>query len=161
MKSLLFKTDESLSPLLLRLFVSFVIFPHGAQKLFGWFGGYGFSGTMQFFTETVGLPWIVGFIVILIEVFGPIALLIGWAVRFWSFALGIVMLGVILTNFSDYFFMDWFGVQKTEGMEFFLLVIGIAASLIYSGAGRLSIDSLIYKHSIVGKKETPLNTAIN
>ncbi|OQP64133.1 hypothetical protein A3860_22265 [Niastella vici] len=141
MKKLLFSTNQSLAPLLLRFFLAFVLFPHGAQKLLGWFGGFGFSGTMTYFTETVKLPWLIGLLVILIEFFGPIALLLGFAVRLWSIAIAIVMTGVILTHFTGYFFMNWFGNQKTEGMEFFLLAIGMAAALIYSGAGRLSIDA--------------------
>src|SRR4051794_17128803 len=104
MKRILFSTTDSAAPLLLRLFLAFVLFPHGAQKLFGWFGGYGFEGTMQYFTGTVRLPWIVGFLVILIEVFGPIALVLGFAVRFWSLAIAGVMTGIILTTFTDYFF---------------------------------------------------------
>ena|ERR1044071_2399284 len=145
MKHLLFKTNNSLAPLFLRVFLAIVLFPHGAQKLFGWFGGYGFDGTMKYFTETVGLPWIVGFTVILIEVFGPIALILGFAVRFWSLAIASVMTGIILTSFTNYFFMNWFGNQKTEGMEFFLLAIGMSVSLIYSGAGRFSIDAMLEK----------------
>jgi putative oxidoreductase len=141
MRHLLFKTSNSAAPLFLRLFLALVLFPHGAQKLLGWFGGFGFQGTMQYFTDDVGLPWVVGFLVILIEFFGPLALILGFAVRFWSLAITGVMIGIILTDFTDYFFMNWFGNQKTEGMEFFLLAIGMASSLVYSGAGRYSIDA--------------------
>lgn len=154
MKSLLFRSDESLSPLLVRLFLGGVIFPHGAQKLLGWFGGYGFDGTMKYFTETQGLPAPVGLLVIMIEFFGPLALVAGFAVRLVGFAMGAVMLGVIITTFNDHFFMDWFGVQKTEGMEFFLLAIGMSTSLVFSGAGRLSVDSII-----VSRKRLTLATA--
>lgn len=143
MKSLLFKSNDSLSPLLVRLFLAGVIFPHGAQKLLGWFGGYGFEGTMKYFTDTQGLPAPVGMLVIMIEFFGPLALVAGFAVRLVGFAIGAVMLGVIITTFNDYFFMDWFGVQKSEGMEFFLLAIGMSSSLVFSGAGRFSIDSIV------------------
>jgi len=146
MKRLLFSTNQSLAPLLLRFFLAFVLFPHGAQKLLGWFGGFGFAGTMTYFTETVKLPWLIGLLVILIEFFGPIALLAGFAVRLWSVAIAIVMTGIILTHFTGYFFMNWFGNQKTEGMEFFLLAIGMAGALIYSGAGRLSIDAALQKN---------------
>ena len=143
MKRLLFATNESIAPLFLRIFLAFVLFPHGAQKLLGWFGGYGFDGTMQYFTGTRGLPWIVGFVVILIEFFGPIALVLGIAVRFWSLAIAGVMTGIILTTFTDYFFMNWFGNQQTEGMEFFLLTIGMSISLVYTGAGKFSVDAKI------------------
>jgi len=145
MKDIIFKTSNNFGPVFLRLFLALVLFPHGAQKLLGWFGGFGFTGSMQYFIETVGLPWVVGFVVILIEFFGPIALLLGFAVRFWSLAITGVMTGVILTHFSAYFFMNWFGTQPTEGMEFFLLAIGMATSLVYSGAGRFSIDAWLMK----------------
>lgn len=150
MKTILLRSDNSFAPFFLRLFLAGVIFPHGAQKLLGWFGGYGFEGTMKYFTGTQNLPAPVGLLVILIEFFGPIALISGFAVRLVSFAIALVMTGVIITTFNDYFFMNWFGTQKTEGMEFFLLAIGISASLVYSGAGRLSIDSMLLseKHTI-------------
>ncbi len=145
MKHLIFKTSNATAPLFLRIFLATVLFPHGAQKLLGWFNGFGFEGTMGYFTGTVGLPWIMGFLVIIIEFVGPLALILGFAVRFWSIAIAAVMAGIILTNFTGYFFMNWFGIQKTEGMEFFLLAIGMALSIAYSGAGRFSIDSMLQK----------------
>lgn len=140
MKSLLLKTQPGIAPLALRLFLAIVMFPHGAQKLLAWFGGYGFTGTMHYFTDTVGLPWIIGFLVIIIEFFAPLALLAGFAVRFWSLAIGVVMTGVIFTHKPLYFFMNWFGNQSIEGIEYFLLAIGASVSLVISGAGSYSVD---------------------
>ncbi|HKH60779.1 MAG TPA: DoxX family protein [Flavitalea sp.] len=145
MKKIIFNTGSGLAPLPIRLLLAIVLFPHGAQKLVGWFNGYGFGGTMKFFTETVGLPWIIGFLVIIIEFFGPLALVIGFATRLWSVAILVVMTGIIFTTFTDYFFMNWFGNQKAEGFEFFLLVIGMSLSLVIYGAGRLSVDKAISK----------------
>lgn len=147
MKEVIFKTTDTYAPLPVRLLLATVLFPHGAQKLLGWFGGFGFTGTMHYFTGTVGLPWIVGFLVILFEFFGPLALLLGWATRLWSVALLCVFTGIILTVHHDYFFMNWFGLQKSEGAEFFLLAIGMAISLIVSGAGRLSVDARLSKRT--------------
>lgn len=157
----LFNTNDSIAPLFLRLFLALVLFPHGAQKLLGWFGGFGFDGTMNYFTETVGLPSSIGFLVIIIEFFGPVALILGFATCLWSFAIAIVMTGIILTTFTDYFFMNWFGNQKSEGMEFFLLSIGMSASLGYSGAGRFSVDGWIGKTSAGSCKAIQLKPAIN
>ena len=140
MKTLLFKTDNSYAPIALRLLLAMVLFPHGAQKLMGWFGGFGFTGTMHYFTDQVGLPSLIGFAVIIIEFFGPIFLLLGFATRLWSLGIIGVMAGVIVTTFNQYFFMNWFGTQQTEGFEFFLLAIGMAASLVISGSGKYSID---------------------
>jgi putative oxidoreductase len=141
MKQLFFKTNNHIAPLFLRIFLALVLFPHGAQKLFGWFGGYGFAGTMDYFKNSRGMPWILGFLVIVIEFFGPIALLLGAATKLWSIAISAIMTGVILTTFNQYFFMNWFGLQKTEGAEYFLLAIGMSLSLAMSGAGRYSVDA--------------------
>ncbi|SDD54327.1 putative oxidoreductase [Dyadobacter soli] len=130
------------SALFQRLFLALVLFPHGAQKLLGWFGGFGFEGSMQYFTGQAGLPWIVGFLVILIEFFGPLALVLGVAVRFSAAAIAAVMTGIIVTTFHEHFFMDWFGTQHVEGMEFFLLAIGIAVSLVFTGGGSYAIGRL-------------------
>ena len=81
-----------------------------------------------------------GFLVILIEFFGPVALFIGFATRLAGFAIMTVMTGIILTTFTDYFFMNWYGTRKTEGFEFFLLAIGMSLSLVISGGGKLSVD---------------------
>jgi putative oxidoreductase len=145
MKTFIFKTNGVFAPVAIRIFLSIVLFPHGAQKLLGWFGGFGFEGSMQYFTKTVGLPWIIGFLVIIIEFFGPLALLAGFATRLWSAAIAVLMTGIILTNFTDYFFMNWFGTQPKEGFEFFLLTIGMAVSLIISGSGKFSVDAGIIK----------------
>lgn len=142
----IFKPDLNSASLLLRLFLALVLFPHGAQKLLGWFDGHGFSGNMQYFTEQVGLPWFIGFLVIMIEFFAPLALVLGVAVRFSAAAIAVVMSGVIVTTFHDHFFMDWFGDQHTEGMEFFLLAIGIAVALILTGGGKYSLGRLL-KHT--------------
>lgn len=144
MKHTLFSTDDSYAPFIIRVFLGLVIFPHGAQKLFGWFGGYGFSGTMAFFTDTMNLPWLVGFVVIMLESIGALALVAGAATRL--IALGYVFLatGIMFTSHIEHgFFMDWFDNQAGEGYEFFLLWIGMAASLIFVGSGKYSVDNLI------------------
>jgi putative oxidoreductase len=144
MKKIIFDTKAGYAPLAVRILLSLVLFPHGAQKLLGWFDGYGFDASMNYFTGFAGLPSIVGFLVIVIEFFGPIFILLGLATRLWSFGVLSVMTGIIITTFNDYFFMNWFGAQKEEGFEFFLLVIGMALSLIISGAGKFSIDSALF-----------------
>ena len=103
-----------------------VIFPHGAQKLFGWFGGYGFSGTMGYFTDTVGLPWLIAFLVIILESIGALALIAGFASRILSISYLVLAIGIILTSHLEHgFFMNWFGNQSGEGYElFFTLGLG-------------------------------------
>ena len=93
------------SSLILRLTVGTIIFPHGAQKMLGWFGGYGFEGTMNYFTGTLHLPWIIGFLVIIIEFFGSIFLLLGIASRIWAFLLIFLMIGIIFKlSYRSWFF---------------------------------------------------------
>lgn len=118
-----------------------LLFPHGAQKMLGWFGGYGFSGTMNFFTGTVGLPWIIGFLVILIEFVGSLFLIAGIAVRITALAVIADMVGIIFSShIQNGFFINWFGNQAGEGFEYHLLVITMAVSLLISGAGKWSLD---------------------
>ncbi len=143
MKKKIFITTDSMAPAILRIILGLVVFPHGAQKLFGWFGGYGFEGTMKYFTETVGMPWIVGFLVIMLEVFGAIALITGFCTRVVAGAYLVLATGIIFsTDLKARFFMNWFGNQPGEGYEYFLLWMGMAAALTLNGAGKYSIDRL-------------------
>lgn len=139
-----FATDDGWSGLILRLTLGLVMFPHGAQKMLGWFGGFGFDGTMGFFTQKLGLPWIVAFLVIMAEFFGSLGLLAGVLTRFTAASFIVIMLGAILTVHSPVgFFMNWSGQQQGEGYEYHLLVIGISAALLVTGAGKWSVDRLI------------------
>ena len=140
----LFYTDNAWTGLVLRLTLGLVMFPHGAQKLLGWYGGFGFSGTMGFFTETMHLPWIVAFLVVVGESFGSIALLLGLLTRFTAASFIVIMLGAITTShLPNGFFMNWFGKQQGEGYEYHLLVIGLSLALVITGAGKWSVDRLI------------------
>lgn len=145
MKKLIFNTNgNNLAATFSRIALGVVLFAHGSQKLLGWFGGFGFDGTMGFFTDTVGIPWIVGFLVIIIEFFGSLSIILGFATRLWSFAVFVLTIGIIQTvHLQHGFFMNWMGDQKGEGIEFFLLLLALAVSLVISGAGKFSIDSVI------------------
>lgn len=146
MKSLqlLLRTNDSSAPLIARLTLGLIMFPHGAQKMLGWFGGYGFDGTMGFFTGTLGIPSAVAFLVILGEFAGSLALIAGLFSRFSAAALGIIMAGAIfMGHLGNGFFMNWSGAQAGEGYEYHLLAIGLALIVTVHGAGKVSIDSLI------------------
>ncbi len=146
MKNKILKTNNDWTGLILRLTVGLIIFPHGAQKLLGWFGGYGFKGTMAFFTDTMHLPWIVGFLVIIIEFFGSLLLLARFLSRIWAAAMVVLMLGIIFSSHTNNgFFMNWSGNQKGEGYEYHLLVIGLSLAIFANGGGRYSSDSLVQK----------------
>jgi putative oxidoreductase len=137
----LLSTHDSLAAFILRVTLGLVIFPHGAQKLFGAFGGHGFSGTMDFLTGGAGLPWIVALIVIFTEAIGSLLLVIGLLGRVWAFLIGCVMAGAMLTaHLSNGFFMNWTGQQKGEGFEYHLLALGIVLAILIIGSGRYSVD---------------------
>jgi len=140
----LFQTDDSWTGLILRLTLGLVMFPHGAQKLLGWYGGFGFTGTMGFFTETMHLPWIVALLVIVGEFFGSLGLIAGLLTRFTAVSFMVIMLGAIITvHLQNGFFMNWSGKQLGEGYEYHLLVIGIGLALLVTGAGMWSVDKVI------------------
>lgn len=142
----IFQTNESNATTIIRIVLGLILFPHGAQKMLGWFGGYGFDGTMGFLTGIAGLPWIMAFLVIAIEFFGAIALIVGFATRI--VAVGIISLftGIVFTShLQNGFFMNWAGNLKGEGYEYHLLIIGMAIALLVSGAGKWSIDYVLQK----------------
>jgi putative oxidoreductase len=139
-------TNESLAAMIVRIVLGIILFPHGAQKLLGWFGGYGFSGTMDYFTGTAGLPWLIAFLVIIIEFFGALALLFGFATRIVAAEVISLFAGIIFTShLQNGFFMNWYGNLKGEGYEYHLLVIGMAIALLVSGAGRWSEDYVLQR----------------
>ena len=133
-------------PILLaaRLALAVVIWPHGAQKLLGWFGGYGYAGTMGFFTGTMRIPAPLAFAAIMVEFFGPIALALGIFGRVAALGVGTVMVvAALTTHVSNGFFMNWFGNQKGEGFEFHILAIALVAAILIGGSGALSADLLL------------------
>ena len=140
----LFQTDESWSGLITRVALGLVIFPHGAQKMLGWYGGNGFSGTMGFFTDQMGIPAVIAFLVIIGEFFGSLGLLIGFLTRFTAASLGLIMVGAMAMVHQQHgFFMNWFGQQAGEGYEYHILVIGMCLALIVAGAGKWSVDGVV------------------
>ncbi|RAJ75084.1 putative oxidoreductase [Chitinophaga dinghuensis] len=144
LKRLLFQTDNNIVSFIIRVMVAIVIFPHGAQKLLGWFGGQGFSGTMEFFTKG-GTPAILAFLVIITESVGSLLLLLGFTTRIWAGLLTVIMLVAMKMHAGNGFFMNWFGQQSGEGFEYHLLVLAITVSLLIAGAGRWSVDRAIFK----------------
>jgi putative oxidoreductase len=140
MRKRLMRTDDNLASPLLRLFLGLVFFPHGAQKLLGWFGGHGFAATVAGMSR-MGLPAALVFLVILIEFFGAISLFLGFFSRVSALGILAVMLGAIFTvHLRNGFFMNWEGRQNGEGIEYHLLVIGICLALLVLGSGRFSVD---------------------
>jgi putative oxidoreductase len=133
-------TGDSFAPTVLRLVLGVMILPHGLQKTLGWFGGYGFNGTMGYLTTQVGAPWIFAFLAILAESVGGLMLIAGFGTRVAALGVGGVMAVAATQHWSNGFFMNWFGNQKGEGVEFHLLALGIVVALLMLGGGKMSVD---------------------
>lgn len=141
MKRLL-STSNDVTLTMLRLVLGVVFFAHGAQKMLGWFGGYGFQGTMAYLEHVVPAP--VAFLVICIEFFGGLGLIVGLLTRIAALGICGHMIGAIfLVHLPNGFFMNWAGKQKGEGIEYHLLVLAIAATLLLRGAGKFSADQAL------------------
>jgi putative oxidoreductase len=125
----------------LRLVLGVIFFAHGAQKALGWFGGYGFSGTMGFFTNMMHIPAPFAFLAICAEFLGGIGLILGALGRVAAFGIACNMLVAVLMVHSQFgLFMNWTGQQKGEGFEYHLLVLAIAVTLMVRGSGAFSVD---------------------
>ena len=138
----LLQTNSGVAGLLLRITFAVVIFPHGAQKALGWFGGHGFKGTMKYFTNS-GIPTGFGLLAIAAEFLGPLGLAVGLLTRVAAFGIACVMLVAITVHWPHGFFINWYGNQKGEGIEYHLLALGIAITLIIVGAGAWSLDGVL------------------
>jgi len=139
-KKLLATVDDS-TLTLMRLILGIVFFGHGAQKALGWFGGYGFSGTIGFFTTQMHIPAPLAFLAICAEFFGGLGLIFGFLTRIAAFGIAMNMLvAVLLVHMHIAFFMNWGGNQKGEGFEYHLLALALAIPIIIRGAGAFSVD---------------------
>jgi putative oxidoreductase len=137
----LFQTDDDAALLILRVLLGIVFFPHGMQKLLGWFGGYGFAGTMDMFTTKLAIPAVFAFLAIMAEGLGSLGLITGFLTRVAAFGITVNMIvAVYLMHWQNGLFMNWFGNQKGEGYEYHLLVIAIGIALMIKGGGKWSVD---------------------
>jgi putative oxidoreductase len=146
MAHLIFHTNGTdVGLLVLRLAVAVVMFPHGAQKLFGWFGGYGPSASVQYF-RSLGIPTVAGWLGILAEAVGPVLLVLGLGTRLVALLLaGVMVFAALLVHKDHGFFMNWGGKLQAghEGFEYHILALGALAVLLVSGGGALSLDALL------------------
>ena len=161
---LLLKTDDDQTLMLCRIVLGGVMFAHGAQKLLGWFGGNGFSGTMQFFTGTMGIPAVFAFLAIMAESVGALALILGVLTRLAALGIAVVMVvAIVMVHGSNGFFMNWSGNQSGEGFEYHLLAIVLATTLIIKGGGLFSVDAAWarkLKLRLIAKQEAKHRQAI-
>src|SRR5437870_4657591 len=137
----LYATDDNTATVILRLVLGVVFFAHGAQKMLGWFGGFGFAATMAMFTGMMHIPAPLAFLAIAAEFFGGLGLILGCLTRVAASGIGINMLVAIVTVHGTFgLFMNWTGAQQGEGFEYHLLVLAMVAFLMIRGAGAFSVD---------------------
>ena len=142
----LIATEDDTALLILRLLLGIVFFPHGMQKVFGWFGGNGFSASMEGFTVKMGIPALFAFLAIMAESAGALGLIVGFLTRIAAFGIACNMVvAVAMIHYKNGFFMNWFGKQSGEGFEYHILVVAIALAIMIKGGGRLSIDGWLTK----------------
>ena len=141
MLSKIIRTSDDKVLTVLRLALAIVVFPHGAQKVFGWFGGFGFAGTYGFLTRQMHIPAPLAILVFAAEFLAPIGLFIGFLSRIAAFGIAAdFAVALFMVHLPNGFFMNWSGKQKGEGIEFFILAIGIAIAIMIGGSGAWSVD---------------------
>ena len=142
----LLATSDDYTYTLVRLVLGVVFFAHGAQKMLGWFGGYGFSGTMGFFTQQMHIPAPLAFLAICAEFFGGLGLIVGLLSRVAAFGIAMNMLvAIFAVHIRNGFFANWTGQQKGEGFEYHLLAIALLLVVMIKGSGALSFDRALSK----------------
>jgi putative oxidoreductase len=150
----LLSTVPDTSIAFVRVVLALIILPHGAQKLFGWFGGYGFDGTLAYFVS-LGIPTMFGVLAILAETAGGLALLVGFAGRLSALAIAVNMLVAALLVHAPFgFFVNWFGNQAGEGIEMLLVLVAMSLVVVWRGSGAWSVDGLLAPSSTVGSRGT-------
>ena len=140
----LLKTESDYELTISRLVLGTLFFVHGDQLMLGWFGGYGLTGSMQFFTQQLGIPAAFAFLAICTQFIGSLMLILGLIGR--AAALGIICtmaVAVVKVHWQFGLFMNWFGTQKGEGFEYHLLAITVGLVIALRGSGALSLDRLL------------------
>ena len=146
MLRIIVKTNDNPALLFIRLALGIVMFPHGAQKVFGWFGGSGFEKTIQIFTTNMNFPLWIPILLMIIEFVGSLGLIFGFLTRLCALGIGTSMaVCAFMNHLQNGFFINWFGQQKGEGFEYHILVVGIALALIIGGGGLFSLDKTFSK----------------
>ena len=143
----LLDTGPATAPLFGRLILGLVMLPHGAQHALGWFGGYGFQGTLDWMTNTLGFPALLAAAAIVTELIAPVALIIGLGGRLAAAGIIGIMVGAAATHFPNGFFMNWFGALPpgAEGFEYHLVVLGLAGVVAIQGSGAMSLDRWVIR----------------
>jgi putative oxidoreductase len=140
------RTDDDKVLTLLRVALAIMVFPHGAQKLLGWFGGFGFSGTMGFLTQQMHIPAALALLVFAAEFFGALGVFFGFLGRIAAFGIAVDLTVVaVMAHLPNGFFLNYSGQQKGEGVEFLIVPVATAIALVIRGSGAWSIDRALMR----------------
>jgi putative oxidoreductase len=129
-----------------RMSLGLILLPHGLQHDLGWFGGYGFAGTLGWMTKTLGLPAPLAVLGLLVELVAPALLVVGFGGRVTALAVLAFMAFAASTHLQNGFFMNWFGSLPSgqEGFEYHLLTLALAAVVALEGMGGFSLDRALF-----------------
>lgn len=143
---MIFGTFPSWSLLIVRVVLGVIFFAHGAQKVFGWFGGHGLKATIQVFQQYMKIPPAATVLAAFIECFGGLALIVGFLARPSALGLIVVMLVAIAkVHWKNGFFLATQPGQA-NGWEYNFALIAMALAVLIGGAGALSVDYLVRPH---------------
>lgn len=146
---LLFRTADDLTLTLARVILALVFLGHGTQKVFGWFGGLGFSQTLVVFEDTMGIPPALTMMAMAAEVLGGLGLLAGLLTRIAAAGVLVVMIVAPVANgLYVRFFMNWTGRNPGEGFEYHLLAIALILIVLVHGAGAVSLDRYLSSRAV-------------
>jgi putative oxidoreductase len=140
----LLSTPNDATLTLARIILAMIFFAHGSQKMFGFFGGRGVSGTIDIFQQTMGIPAPLTILAMTAEVFGALGLFLGLLSRVAASGVLVVMIVAPFANqLYPHFFMNWQGRQTGEGYEYHLLAIALIVTILVRGGGAFSVDRAI------------------
>lgn len=145
---------QNYSLVILRAALGVIFFAHGSQKLLGWFGGYGFDATVQFFNQQLGIPSALAVLAILAEFFGGLMVLLGFFTRIGAAGIGVTMAVALYTVHLP---QGFFIAGGKVGFEYVFALLLMALYLVINGAGELSVDRHLNKKGNNGLLEKLLS----
>ena len=140
-------TDGDWVTTIVRIVLGVIFFAHGAQMALGWFGGAGLQSTVRTFRENLRIPAPLALLSVAAEFLGGLGLIVGLLSRIAAFGIAIVMSVALLVVHRKFgFFMNWFGEKQGHGIEYHVLVLALALTVMIKGAGAFSLDQVLYQH---------------
>lgn len=129
----------------IRLSLGAILFAHGSQKLFGWFGGTGWESTLEFFSQNLGIPPFLASLAVIAEFFGGLGIILGFFTRIAAAGSAALMIGAMVkVHLANGFFMNWsLQPAKGHGIEMNLALLAMSLMLLITGAGYYSMDNLL------------------